>query len=145
MHSHPWMAPIMFLTSSPISQHTETLKLVFACYFRVLKHHQTSKLLPAVLEGLAKLVLCAVLSFTDSQSWQLLYRFAHLISVDFFRDLLEAMKQVMHSGASADNDEEVIISAADTRRRLLCSITAFQLLSGQGTDHQPANVNRAIC
>ncbi|GAB5592285.1 hypothetical protein Unana1_07185 [Umbelopsis nana] len=91
--------------------HTETLKLVFACYFRVLKHHQTSKLLPAVLEGLAK--------------------FAHLISVDFFRDLLEAMKQVMHSGASADNDE-VIISAADTRRRLLCSITAFQLLSGQG-------------
>ncbi|KAG2182251.1 hypothetical protein INT43_007178 [Umbelopsis isabellina] len=92
--------------------HTETLKLVFACYFRVLKHHQTSKLLPAVLEGLAK--------------------FAHLISVDFFRDLLEAMKQVMNSGNTPDSEEESNFSAADTRRRLLCSITAFQLLSGQG-------------
>ncbi|CAM0142750.1 unnamed protein product [Umbelopsis sp. WA50703] len=92
--------------------HTETLKLVFACYFRVLKHHQTSKLLPAVLEGLAK--------------------FAHLISVDFFRDLLEAMKQVMNAGNTLDSEQESNFSAADTRRRLLCSITAFQLLSGQG-------------
>ncbi|KAI8584338.1 hypothetical protein K450DRAFT_219372 [Umbelopsis ramanniana AG] len=92
--------------------HTETLKLVFACYFRVLKHHQTSKLLPAVLEGLAK--------------------FAHLISIDFFRDLLEAMKAVMHSGANTEDSEQAPLTAADTRRRLLCSITAFQLLSGQG-------------
>ncbi|KAI9282059.1 nucleolar complex-associated protein-domain-containing protein [Umbelopsis sp. AD052] len=92
--------------------HTETLKLVFACYFRVLKHHQTSKLLPAVLEGLAK--------------------FAHLISIDFFRDLLEAMKAVMHSGSNPEDSEQAPLTAADTRRRLLCSITAFQLLSGQG-------------
>lgn len=61
-----------------------------------------------------------------------LFRFAHLISVDFFRDLLEAMKQVMNSGNTLDSEEESNISAADTRRRLLCSITAFQLLSGQG-------------
>jgi nucleolar complex protein 3 len=59
-------------------------------------------------------------------------RFAHLISVDFFRDLLEAMKQVMNAGNTLDSEQESNFSAADTRRRLLCSITAFQLLSGQG-------------
>uniref|UniRef100_A0A8C9UIQ7 Nucleolar complex protein 3 homolog n=1 Tax=Serinus canaria TaxID=9135 RepID=A0A8C9UIQ7_SERCA len=48
--------------------HTETLNIVFVTYFRILKKAQKSPLLPAVLEGLAK--------------------FAHLINVEFFDDLL---------------------------------------------------------
>ena len=36
------------------SQHTETLKLVFHCYFRVLKNMQRTPLLMAVLKGLGR-------------------------------------------------------------------------------------------
>lgn len=56
---------------------TETLKLLFALYFRILKLpvEQNSKLLPAALEGLA--------------------RFSTLINVDFFRDILGTLKDVM--------------------------------------------------
>ncbi|CAG8555523.1 4751_t:CDS:10 [Acaulospora morrowiae] len=79
--------------------HTETLKLVFITYFRILKHADSSPLLSSVLEGLAK--------------------FAHLINVDFFSDLLEVLKKIMGR-------------ETNTRRGLLCIITAFQLLSGQG-------------
>ncbi|KAI7866584.1 nucleolar complex-associated protein-domain-containing protein [Spinellus fusiger] len=88
--------------------HTETLKLVFTFYFRILKKQTTSPLLPAVLEGLAK--------------------FAHLINVDFFDDLLNAIKDVMFSMETISDTRAGDIS----RKRLLCIITAFQLLSGQG-------------
>ncbi|KAL0096487.1 nucleolar complex-associated protein-domain-containing protein [Phycomyces blakesleeanus] len=88
--------------------HTETLKLIFAFYFRILKKQTTSPLLPAVLEGLA--------------------RFAHLINVDFFDDLLNAIKDVMHS-MEVNVDTK---AGSLSRKRLLCIITAFQLLSGQG-------------
>ncbi|KAF7728904.1 hypothetical protein EC973_005299 [Apophysomyces ossiformis] len=89
--------------------HTETLKLLFAFYFRILKKQSDSPLLPAVLQGLAK--------------------FAHLINVDFFNDLLEGLKEVMRGidESSAKSNE-----SANTHKRLLCIITAFQLLSGQG-------------
>ncbi|RUS33153.1 CBF/Mak21 family-domain-containing protein [Jimgerdemannia flammicorona] len=92
---------------------TETLKLVFATYFRILKHQKTSPLLPAVLEGLAK--------------------FTHLINVDFFEDLLEVLKKIMmsHANDSLEQDD-VSLFKFDTRRSLLCIITAFKLLSGQG-------------
>ncbi|KAI7860963.1 nucleolar complex-associated protein-domain-containing protein [Circinella umbellata] len=89
--------------------HTETLKLLFAFYFRVLKKQSQSLLLPAVLQGLAK--------------------FAHLISVDFFDDLLNALKTVLES---LDHKSSGGTAGAGTRKRLLCIITAFELLSGQG-------------
>ncbi|XP_059585953.1 nucleolar complex protein 3 homolog [Alligator mississippiensis] len=80
--------------------HTETLNIVFLTYFRILKKAQKSPLLPAVLEGLAK--------------------FAHLINVEFFDDLL----MVLHS----------LIASGDLsyRESLHCILTAFYILSGQG-------------
>ncbi|KAG2204835.1 hypothetical protein INT47_004110 [Mucor saturninus] len=89
--------------------HTETLKLIFAFYFRILKKQTSSPLLPAVLEGLS--------------------RFAHLISVDFFDDLLNALRDVMHS---FEDSNDISRTSSGTRKRLLCIITAFELLSGQG-------------
>ncbi|KAF9109861.1 hypothetical protein BGX27_007109 [Mortierella sp. AM989] len=89
---------------------TETLKLVFVTYFRILKHAPGSTLLPAVLEGLAK--------------------FAHLINVDFFTDLIEVLKKIMVGGTDSQNFDSY--SPANRRTQLLCIVTAFQLLQGQG-------------
>ncbi|KAI9257636.1 nucleolar complex-associated protein-domain-containing protein [Sporodiniella umbellata] len=89
--------------------HSETLKLVFAFYFRILKKQTTSPLLPAVLEGLSK--------------------FAHLINMDFFDDLLNALRDVMRS---FEDDNDFSRTSSGTRKRLLCITTAFELLSGQG-------------
>ncbi|KAF9947388.1 hypothetical protein BGZ72_010594 [Mortierella alpina] len=89
---------------------TETLKLVFITYFRILKHAPGSPLLPAVLEGLAK--------------------FAHLINVDFFTDLLEVLKKIMIGGADSQHFDTY--NPANRRTQLLCIVTAFQLLQGQG-------------
>ncbi|KAI7826532.1 nucleolar complex-associated protein-domain-containing protein [Gamsiella multidivaricata] len=89
---------------------TETLKLVFVTYFRILKHAPGSTLLPAVLEGLAK--------------------FAHLINVDFFTDLLEVLKKIMVGGTDAHNFDPY--TPANRRTQLLCIVTAFHLLQGQG-------------
>ncbi|KAK9766364.1 hypothetical protein K7432_004609 [Basidiobolus ranarum] len=86
---------------------TETLKHVFTTYFRILKHAQTSPLLPSVLEGLAV--------------------FGHLINVDFFQDLLQVLKKIMT--VDEENPDQAVLS---TRSSLLCILTAFQILSGQG-------------
>jgi len=99
---------------------TETLKLLFALYFRIVKLDYRSPLLPAALEGLA--------------------RFAHLVNIDFFRDLLEVLKGIIKRGVEdADDEDEDEESGAtssairnDTRERLLCIVTAFELLQGQG-------------
>ncbi|CAG8436713.1 10740_t:CDS:10 [Funneliformis mosseae] len=99
-------------------RHTETLKLVFITYFRILKHANKSPLLLSVLEGLSK--------------------FAHLINVDFFNDLLELLKRIMadeikvEDSDPEDSNTKSSISRINTRKGLLCIITAFQLLSGQG-------------
>lgn len=97
---------------------TETLKLVFALYFRILKLPHRSVLLPAALEGLAK--------------------FSHLVNIDFFRDLMSVLRQhiegTIYSITQDDDDEP------QTRHRpreeltdkLICILTAFELLSGQG-------------
>ncbi|KAK7746156.1 hypothetical protein SLS62_009535 [Diatrype stigma] len=107
---------------------SETLKLVFATYFRILKLRHPP-LMGAVLEGLA--------------------RYAHLINQDFFGDLLEALKDLIrHSdedanGEGADGEEagEAVVEEDDddddmpvrntTREALLCTVTAFALLAGQ--------------
>ncbi|MEE6485629.1 hypothetical protein FKM82_014353 [Ascaphus truei] len=83
-----------------IKLHTETLNIVFLTYFRILKRAQKSVLLPAVLEGLAK--------------------FAHLINVDFFDDLLVVLHNLVDSGDLS------------YREGLHCVQTAFNILSGQG-------------
>ena len=57
-------------------------------------------------------------------------RFAHLINVDFFTDLLEVLKKIMVGGP--DNQHFDTYTAAHRRTQLLCIICAFQLLQGQG-------------
>ncbi|KAF7162956.1 hypothetical protein CNMCM5623_008021 [Aspergillus felis] len=97
----------------------ETLKLVFATYFRILKL-RIPNLMGPVLEGLAK--------------------YAHLINQDFFGDLLEALKDLIgHADKSEveDGDEEEAQEESEStsrdaqREALLCTITAFALLEGQ--------------
>ncbi|PHH59569.1 hypothetical protein CDD81_2857 [Ophiocordyceps australis] len=109
---------------------SETLKLVFATYFRILKL-RCPHLMGAVLEGLAK--------------------YAHLINQDFFGDILEALKDLIrysdsdardldepsdahveaeHPQDDADNDSLGPVRNL-TREALLCTVTAFALLAGQ--------------
>ncbi|NXQ91147.1 NOC3L protein, partial [Nyctibius grandis] len=78
----------------------KTLNIVFVTYFRILKKAQKSPLLPAVLEGLAK--------------------FAHLINVEFFDDLLIVLHSLIASGG------------LHYRESLHCILSAFHILSGQG-------------
>ncbi|NXC45968.1 NOC3L protein, partial [Penelope pileata] len=80
--------------------HTETLNVVFLTYFRILKKARKSPLLPSVLEGLAK--------------------FAHLINVEFFDDLLIVLHSLIASGDLS------------YRESLHCILSAFHILSGQG-------------
>lgn len=82
--------------------HTEIVTIVFSIYFRILKHMPRSKLMSSVLQGLA--------------------RFAHMINVDFFLDMLESFHSLLTSGVLASN-----------RDALLCVQTVFCVLSGQGT------------
>jgi nucleolar complex protein 3 len=95
----------------------ESLKLVFATYFRILKA-RSANLMGAVLEGLV--------------------RYAHLINQDFFGDLLEALRELIlrtedESSLGIDDqeveDQEITRSAS--RESLLCVVTAFALLQGQ--------------
>lgn len=83
-----------------IKLHTETLNIVFLIYFRILKKAQKSILLPSVLEGLAK--------------------FAHLINLEFFDDLLAVLYGLITSGDLT------------YRESLHCILTSFHILSGQG-------------
>lgn len=59
---------------------------------------------------------------------QMLHRFAHLINVGFFEDLLNALKDVMDN---LDHKSQGITASSGTRKRLLCIVTAFELLAGQ--------------
>ncbi|XP_015262119.1 PREDICTED: nucleolar complex protein 3 homolog [Gekko japonicus] len=87
-------------TEKKLKLHTEILNIVFLTYFRILKKAQKSPLLPAVLEGLAK--------------------FAHLINLEFFDDLLVVLHSLIMS--------EVL----SHRESLHCVLSAFYILSGQG-------------
>lgn len=61
-------------------------------------------------------------------------RYAHLINLDFFGDLLVALKELIT--AALEDEEEIEIDSSSkrnaNREALLCVITAFALLSGQG-------------
>ncbi|QSZ31381.1 hypothetical protein DSL72_000946 [Monilinia vaccinii-corymbosi] len=104
---------------------SETLKLVFVTYFRILKIRSPS-LMGAVLEGLA--------------------RYAHLINQDFFGDLLEALKDLIGHAETGDDveeneDEDSEASRNLTREALLCIITAFALLEGQDAHKAQASLS----
>ena len=91
-------------------------------YFSILKNPRPTPLLPAALRGIA--------------------RFAHLVNVDFFKDLMNTLKEIVgdsamenpatdgQEGEAAANEEERIDGLA---LRLQCIITAFELLTGQGS------------
>lgn len=93
---------------------SETLKIVFVTYFRILKA-RVPTLIGAVLEGLAK--------------------FAHLINQDFFGDILEALKDIINQAEAVELDGEDSMDANGERDRmresLLATQTAFTLLSQQ--------------
>ncbi|KAJ8078746.1 hypothetical protein PM082_013029 [Marasmius tenuissimus] len=97
---------------------TETLKLVFVLYFSILKNRGSRRLLPAALEGITK--------------------FAHLVNIDFFKDLMKVLKELIirDDAATEDAEEypEVVneTNVENTKHRLLCIVAAFELLSGQG-------------
>ncbi|KAI5986030.1 nucleolar complex-associated protein-domain-containing protein [Pisolithus orientalis] len=97
--------------------HTETLKLLFMLYFRILKNPHPTPLLPAALRGISK--------------------FAHLVNVDFFKDLMQVLRGLIVRESTGEGDSEspdwdTADNAADILNRLLCIVTAFELLSGQG-------------
>ncbi|KAG7092428.1 hypothetical protein E1B28_008784 [Marasmius oreades] len=90
--------------------HTETLKLVFVLYFSILKNPGSKRLLPAALEGISK--------------------FAHLVNIDFFMDLMKVLKELIVSEDVEEDDGQGVEEAVE--KKLLCIVTAFDLLSGQG-------------
>jgi nucleolar complex protein 3 len=86
-------------------------------------------LLPAALEGIAK--------------------YAHLVSIDFFRDLMRVLKDLVtrvphaHPAGRGDEDDDdddapreishgPAAQAENARHQLSCILTAYELLSGQG-------------
>jgi len=89
---------------------TETLNILFALYFRMLKNNNNNRLLPTVLEGLG--------------------RFAHLINIDFFDDLIAVLKNIMMDQYKNYMDNKGHITSACTAFH--CIIAAFQLLFKQG-------------
>ena len=100
--------PIRCVTLEPNTVHlsanqqqTETLKNLFVLYFSILKFPGRSPLLPAALAGIS--------------------HFAHLINVDFFRDLLLVFKSLIRDDGSVETSRKV-----DVRTRLLCIIHCVQ-------------------
>ncbi|KAM3717831.1 Nucleolar complex protein [Dirofilaria immitis] len=86
--------------STKLSFATETMNHVFATYFRVIKRLPTTNLLEPVLEGLAK--------------------FAHLINIEFFDDMISALSSLVN---------QQHLRLIDSLR---CIYTSFTMLSGEG-------------
>uniref|UniRef100_A0A8R1TW82 NOC3-like protein n=1 Tax=Onchocerca volvulus TaxID=6282 RepID=A0A8R1TW82_ONCVO len=86
--------------STKLSFATETMNYVFATYFRVIKRLPTTNLLEPVLEGLA--------------------RFAHLINIEFFDDMISALSSLVN---------QQHLRLVDSLR---CIYTSFVMLSGEG-------------
>ncbi|EWC47035.1 hypothetical protein DRE_03797 [Drechslerella stenobrocha 248] len=101
---------------------SETLKTVFTTYFRILKEKKAA-LMGATLEGLAK--------------------FAHLINVEFFADILAALRELVEDAQQEVDEEQDAnddASEASLRERnlrreaLLCIVSAFSLLADQANE-----------
>ncbi|KIH92974.1 nucleolar complex protein 3 [Sporothrix brasiliensis 5110] len=119
---------------------SETLKLVFATYFRILKL-RTPHLMGAILEGLAK--------------------YAHLINQNFFGDVLEALKDLIRyseedaareartvegeedeaANGGADDEDDFAVSRNPSREALLCTVTAYALLAGQDAHNAASDLH----
>ncbi|PCH38232.1 nucleolar complex-associated protein 3 [Wolfiporia cocos MD-104 SS10] len=95
---------------------TETLKLLFVLYFRILKNPHPTPLLPAALQGISK--------------------FSHLVNIDFFKDLMQVLKAIMSREPDvkegAQHTDQDASDPSSAQHQLLCIVTAFELLSGQG-------------
>jgi len=89
---------------------SETLKIVFSLYFRILKETTDDALLSVTLDGIAK--------------------FAGLINADFFGDLLEVLREVLERWD--DNKSTRGGHNKRLREELVCLNTAFTLLANQG-------------
>ena len=76
------------------------LEQIFIVYFNILKKAPNYKLIPSVLEGLA--------------------RFAHLINLEFFDDIVKLMYNMIES------------DKLNFRSKLHCIKTVFVVLSGRG-------------
>ncbi|KAG6818144.1 hypothetical protein H0H87_000049 [Tephrocybe sp. NHM501043] len=63
---------------------TETLKLLFVLYFRIIKNPKPTPLLPTALHGISK--------------------FAHLVNIDFFKDLMAVLKELILREPDQDDD-----------------------------------------
>merc|ERR1719433_319528 len=77
---------------------TDATKLVFTIYFRILKSFPKSNLMGSVLEGLS--------------------RFAHIINIEFFSDLVAVFKDLL------------VGHGLSLRDSLLAISTVFAILSG---------------
>jgi nucleolar complex protein 3 len=82
-----------------------------------LKNPRPTLLLPAALQGIS--------------------RFAHLVNIDFFKDLMKVLKELISRESEEVEDDDGTApttpkDARDIQHRLLCIVTAFELLSGQG-------------
>lgn len=82
------------------AQHSKIIQLIFGLYIHVLKRQPNKRLIGVVLEGLAK--------------------FAHLINIEFFVDLLNVLGALMDEGS------------LKFRESLHCIQVVFTILSGQG-------------
>lgn len=91
---------------------TETLKNLFVLYFSILKWDGRSPLLAPALEGIS--------------------HFAHMINIDFFRDLLVVLRRIIADRTQEDAEDGENDGGASVRIRMLGIVTAFDLLSGQG-------------
>jgi nucleolar complex protein 3 len=88
---------------------SETLKIVFSLYFRILKETDDDAMLAVVLDGIAK--------------------FARLINAEFFGDLLEVLREILEGW---DEDETTKQGRRSRlREELVCLNTAFTLLANQ--------------
>jgi len=88
---------------------SETLKIVFSLYFRVLKETSENAMLSVTLDGIAK--------------------FARLINADFFGDLLEVLRELLEGW---DEDTTEGTQEQRVREELVCLNTVFTLLANQG-------------
>lgn len=88
---------------------SETLKIVFSLYFRILKETDDDAMLSVVLDGIAK--------------------FARLINAEFFGDLLEVLREILEGWDDEDTAKKT--RTCRVREELVCLNTAFTLLANQ--------------
>ena len=91
---------------------SETLKIVFGLYFKILKQTEDSAMLSVVLDGIS--------------------RSARLINAEFFGDLLEVLREILEKREDQTTNRD---QSSKIREVLVCLDTAFTLLKNQGSSH----------